>query len=327
MFQHVMEPTGQRPIVLIGEGCSVITSPLVETGKEWEVTQFNFLSPYPARTPKSTYYPLLPSFTEILNATILLMTELEWKQSAILHQSGTIFSGVVTNFTGTEDNVSSSSFLHERFQVTFQDMKSFIEKIKNSKKRILFGFFFENVANRVVCEAFLEGIKAPDYVWILPGWYSPKWYSPERYTSDSKRNCSISDMLEALDGHFTVDFIQTRSDWTVHTPVGKTVEEIANDWISKTEETNDLKKAFSLYEAYGYDTVLSIAKMLQRIVKENPQVNLSQLNYSQLARLTRDLDFTFEGLTGPIKFDANFERHVDIEFKYVTSENYCISCY
>jgi hypothetical protein len=46
MFQHVMEPTGQRPIVLIGEGCSVITSPLVETGKEWEVTQvstFNIL--------------------------------------------------------------------------------------------------------------------------------------------------------------------------------------------------------------------------------------------------------------------------------------------
>ena len=36
-------------------------------------------------------------------------------------------------------------------------MATLINKIKNSKKRIMFGFFFENVARRVVCEVSRKG--------------------------------------------------------------------------------------------------------------------------------------------------------------------------
>ena len=150
-------------------------------------------------------------------------------------------------------------------------------------------------------KAFLEGIKAPDYVWILPGWYNPNWYR-RPVGSESKQNCSVSDMEEALNGHFTVDYIQLRSDLTMMTAVEKTVEDIAKEWRSKSKDTKgediQLKRVFSLYEAYGYDAVLSIAQMLQGVLRENPQANLSQLNYLELANLTKNMtSVPFEGLT------------------------------
>lgn len=137
-------------------------------------------------------------------------------------------------------------------------------------------------------------------MWIFVGWYRPDWY-----LDLSGINCTSEEMKKALDGHFTLDFIQFQPNYSAVTLVGKTVKEIIDDFRAKrSEESMDipLNRTFSLYQAYGYDAVLSIARMLDRVAAGDwPNDTLSQSSYRDLRhKLKREVEsssFEFEGLT------------------------------
>ena len=45
----------------------------------------------------------------------------------------------------------------------------------------------------------------PKYVWFFIGWYEDDWYRNEAKLKKEKVNCSVDQMIEAAEGHFTTE--------------------------------------------------------------------------------------------------------------------------
>ena len=99
-------------------------------------------------------------------------------------------------------------------------------------------------------------------MWVFFGWYRAKWYED---VTDEMVSCSVDDMKKAVDGHFTLDFIKFRQDRDTMTEIGKTVQEV---YMAFQEKGMSLEnRSFDQYQAYGYDAVLFIALILDKLNK------------------------------------------------------------
>ncbi|XP_062516376.1 uncharacterized protein LOC134191770 [Corticium candelabrum] len=162
MYQFVHSSEAERPVVLLGEGCGVVTEPLAETMEMWNksnVVLFNFLSSSSSgldlEEKSNAYMSLLPAASELNSARVELMHKLEWKNAVILYETstGTIFDRNSKDLVKKIKKVNNNATgLADRYLVTMGNITHIFDKIKASKKRILFSFCYENVARRVVCE-------------------------------------------------------------------------------------------------------------------------------------------------------------------------------
>ena len=109
----------------------------------------------------------------------------------------------------------------------------YLEDLKERGARIIIGDFYSDVARRVMCQARRsEMTQAEGYVWLLPGWYKDNWFDIDtlRRKQNNVNNvtrthrsqdeedpiilknmhigelpdCSTQEMIEALDGHFSM---------------------------------------------------------------------------------------------------------------------------
>ena len=117
----------------------------------------------------------------------------------------------------------------------------YLEDLKVRGARIIIGDFYEDVARRVMCQAWNSSMtQAQGYVWILPGWYKDDWFNIDRLREKQDSlanitenlntterlqeseedlmdpiiiddvhmgklpNCTTAQMIAALDGHFSM---------------------------------------------------------------------------------------------------------------------------
>eukprot|EP00057_Strongylocentrotus_purpuratus_P015220 XP_011669694.1 PREDICTED: gamma-aminobutyric acid type B receptor subunit 1-like [Strongylocentrotus purpuratus] len=59
---------------------------------------------------------------------------------------------------------------------------------------------YENMARRVFCEAYKQGLTGEGFVWFMIGWYSDGWYQ----VPDPDVTCTISQMKEAVEGSYYI---------------------------------------------------------------------------------------------------------------------------
>ena len=65
--------------------------------------------------------------------------------------------------------------------------------------------------NRQLSNILLQGLYGPKYVWFFIGWYEDNWFNG-RLVKQEKINCTIAQMEEAAEGHFTTEALQWNQD-------------------------------------------------------------------------------------------------------------------
>jgi hypothetical protein len=55
-----------------------------------------------------------------------------------------------------------------------------------------------------------QGLYGPKYVWFFIGWYEDDWF--QKHLDDEHINCTVAQMEEAAEAHFTTEALQWNQD-------------------------------------------------------------------------------------------------------------------
>ena len=55
-------------------------------------------------------------------------------------------------------------------------------------------------------QVYKQKLYGPKYVWFIIGWYADNWFM------EPDTNCTVDQMKEALEGHFTTEGLMLNSD-------------------------------------------------------------------------------------------------------------------
>ena len=58
----------------------------------------------------------------------------------------------------------------------------------------------------------LKGLYGPKYVWFFIGWYEDNWFERSTILKEENINCTVEQMQEAAEGHFTTEALQWNQD-------------------------------------------------------------------------------------------------------------------
>ncbi|KAL8581497.1 hypothetical protein ACOMHN_042890 [Nucella lapillus] len=173
--------------------------------------------------------------------------------------------------------------------------------VQKTNSRIIVAYIYKDVAVKIMCEAYKEGLYGPRFVWILHGALDEYWWKDMDNSS-----CSPQQIADAVEGHFSVEFVYLNPK-----------EEISvSGWrpsdfqAAYNKAVNNRKLPGENMASSGYDTTWAFALALnntRRVLMERgngkglenftyEDSEISQLIYSSF------LNLSFTGIRGPIGF-------------------------
>ncbi|RDD36281.1 Gamma-aminobutyric acid type B receptor subunit 2 [Trichoplax sp. H2] len=186
-----------------------------------------------------------------------------------------------------------------------------------SQVRIIYAGFYPKPGRRVLCRAYHEGLRPPQYVWIGPGWFPGPYWWRNREDGDlivGNITCNNTVMDFMAEGYFSTDPPLTW-DGNKTTVSNMTSEE----WIKayNTYRKYDLYAKYAggyNFAGYVYDATWAVALTLnnsiQRLAKKKltlegftyGNVDYLEVFTSEMAKLQ------FLGVTGPLSFTKTGDR-------------------
>ncbi|XP_072030788.1 gamma-aminobutyric acid type B receptor subunit 2-like [Amphiura filiformis] len=179
------------------------------------------------------------------------------------------------------------------------------------------------MARKIFCEAYIQDMTGPGYVWIIYGWYDNLWWLEK----DNTIGCTVMEMDMAISSATILTIgVVTLSSEEGPTISGLTPQELQsqfedrlawpiNGGFTRTPETT--------YSAYGYDTAWAIALVLNKsieVLKEKVFSNgkkrrLENFTYKdgEMAQMFLYLmkEIEFDGASGYVAF-KNGDRLGDL---------------
>ena len=70
----------------------------------------------------------------------------------------------------------------------------------------------------------MKELYGPKYVWFFIGWYEDNWFEKTSKLKEENINCTVGQMQEAAEGHFTTEALQWNQDKSP-TISGKVIKE------------------------------------------------------------------------------------------------------
>ncbi|XP_033110418.1 gamma-aminobutyric acid type B receptor subunit 1-like isoform X2 [Anneissia japonica] len=188
-----------------------------------------------------------------------------------------------------------------------------IRNLKETEAWIIFGNFYENMARRVFCEVYKEGLYGRNYAWFLLGWYKPRWWEEP----DDSISCTPEQLFKAVEGYFSTEDLPLSVHPEDVTVSGLTPNEYQASYLnySAREGSDDINNLAS----YAYDAVWSIAlalnKSIQLLEKDanntTPQ-KLSEFTYGNAKMRNVFMKametIEFKGISGPVSFTKTGDR-------------------
>ena len=58
----------------------------------------------------------------------------------------------------------------------------------------------------------MKGLYGSKYVWFFIGWYEDNWFEKTSKLKEENINCTVEQMQEAAEGHFTTEALQWNQD-------------------------------------------------------------------------------------------------------------------
>uniref|UniRef100_UPI00358F6F03 gamma-aminobutyric acid type B receptor subunit 2 n=1 Tax=Myxine glutinosa TaxID=7769 RepID=UPI00358F6F03 len=311
---------GPKYLMIFGGVCPSVTSTIAEALQGWNLLQLSFAATTPVLADKNKYpyfFRTVPSDNAVNPAIIRFLQRFKWKRVGTLTQDVQRFSEVRNDLTSELEKADIHIANTESFS---NDPCASIRKLKEDDVRIILGQFNEKMSIEVFCCAYQVSMYGSKYQWVIPGWYARHWWEGH------EAKCSQNQLLTAMDGAITVDFmpLSTRSTRTIS---GMTPQEYEAEYNNKRNRSGD---PYSKFHGYAYDGIWVIAKMAQRSLElfrttgkggGNSTLQAFDHSYPQRGQIFLQAmnETNFFGVTGRVLF-RNGERLGTIEFDQIQGE-------
>ncbi|XP_050076628.1 uncharacterized protein LOC126563884 [Anopheles maculipalpis] len=318
-----------KMIGVLGPACSETVEPIAGVSKHFRMAVISYSAEGAFLSDREKYPYFFRTIGEnrhYEHVYALLLPRLNWHRVAALTEDGQRATEYISYMETllkerSIELISNKKFPRDR---TDYEMNRYLLDLKMKNAKIIIADVDDKVAQVIMCEAYkLEMTAENGYIWFLPTWLSNMWnLSSETHGiggNDSNtmpphapnvRSCSNSELLRAMNGHFSLSHAPYADDDTRLDVDGTTVAEWKQRYVQSLSYQG---YTASDYAGYAYDAVWVYALAFDRLMREEPSY-ISDLHSVQttnrLMQLIRETDF--QGVSGRIRFNEAGSRYTII---------------
>ncbi|XP_032820214.1 gamma-aminobutyric acid type B receptor subunit 2 isoform X2 [Petromyzon marinus] len=299
--------------MIFGGVCPSVTSTIAEALQGWNLAQLSFAATTPVLSDKKKYpnfFRTVPSDNAVNPAIVRFLQHYKWQRVGTLAQDVQRFSEVHNDLTKELDKAGIQIAETQSFS---NDPCVNVQNLKTSDVRIILGQFDEEMAAKVFCCAYNEGMYGSKYQWVIPGWYGSRWWE------HTQQQCPQKNLLIAMENCIYVDFmpLSTRPVRTISGLTPQQYEEEYYHMLGVSEVAPHSK-----FHGYAYDGIWVIAQVLNRTIElleadKSLIASIESFSYTnqRIGQILLDAlnETNFLGVTGQVLF-RNGERLGTIEF-------------
>lgn len=328
LTDNLISNRDKQVLGIIGPGCSasgLFVSRIICT----DVRNISLLALHLGGSPlfnteRQTFpysFSMLDSTDALANAIIELVKLNSWNNVIVLYDESQIFFTTLLEYLeqrlGADTTIPIASLIFEN-HIPF-------DEIQNSQKRIILLLVGPNLLSRILCTAFRNGFKYPDYQWILVSTVLDDFASISTTYEGIPVACTRDELLlEAAENaivfqyHFeTLNSKKPTHSGLSHNDFHKRYESKIKVFNSRTNSS--LQSSF--WAAVYFDAVWAMALAINNSVEElrSRGLELAEFRYGQnqvtdtFQRKLKQLEF--EGVSGRVKFNQTtgfVSRGIDI---------------
>ncbi|XP_074651672.1 uncharacterized protein LOC141906324 [Tubulanus polymorphus] len=307
-FYDIIYRRKKQIVMLVGTSCSSVTKYLGEIVPHWNLVQISYAATNPALSSRDkypTFFRLATADSSHNLARMLFIQRFGWDTVATLTEDAETFTLAISDmskdFSKANISVKASPTFRPRER---RDLKLKMEDLKEADARIIIGSFGEDAARQVFCEAYQQKLYGPRYVWLLLGWYTDSWWRIGNET-----NCTHEQLTEAVEGHFTVN--------SLNTLLGnkRGISGIRTQDFYDEYEKNNLPRPLSPYGPQAYDTIWTIALTIKEAMTYTP-IKIEDFSYEDIAITEKFMNILsridFDGISGPVSFNGPDRRGITV---------------
>ncbi|XP_076343552.1 gamma-aminobutyric acid type B receptor subunit 1-like isoform X1 [Tachypleus tridentatus] len=298
-----------KPILMCG--CSIVCSTVAEAAKMWNLVVVSYGSSSPALSNRKrfpTFFRTHPSATIHNPTRIRLFQKFKWSRIAIIQEAEEVFMSTGEDL---EERCEEAGIEIVTRQSFLTDPTDAVRNLVRQDARIIVGMFYGAAARRVICEAYKQKVYGKQYVWFLIGWYEDDWYTIQ----ERGCNCSVEQMKEALDGHFTTEALMMNQG-NERTISGMTSE----DFLTRYEEALmrfgyvDRLPEGHQEAPLAYDAVWAVALALNKTIRRLSEMDMSLDDFTyENSKIAREIysamnTTQFLGISGYVAFSSKGDR-------------------
>ncbi|XP_071806670.1 gamma-aminobutyric acid type B receptor subunit 2-like [Asterias amurensis] len=301
------EPT---KLMILGASCSVVSQPVAETSKHWNLVQMSFSSASDVLSLRNRFpyfFRTNPAESGVNTPRIAIIKEFGWERVAIIHDNSEVFTSATNKFL--EDLAKNNITLVAKESFTAGEKPTVqLQSMKDKDARIIIASAQEEGYQQIFCEAYHLGLYGKRYVWIINSYNSVDWWKNVTWLG-----CTEEEMHKVVDNYIGAVVLGSRTD-SNKTVSGLTASGYEDAYIAYTQ---GVPYSGVEYGSFGYDAVWAVALALHRVVRqleaENATFKIEDFDYSNANRL-RDRfvktlsELVFEGITGLVLFDLSGNR-------------------
>ncbi|XP_038051812.1 gamma-aminobutyric acid type B receptor subunit 1-like [Patiria miniata] len=304
--------TSTTKIMILGPACSIATEPTAQASHHWNLVQISYSATSPKLSTRSLFprfFRLLPPDSMLNVVKIAMFKEFHWTKVATIQESAPLFSLTTADFHIEAKQAGIEVIAAETF---IDNPTTQIENIQKSGARIIVAGFYGNMARRVFCAAYHQKMYGAKYVWIVPGWLEWHWWRK----TDASIDCSVEQMDEAVAYHFAVNIDNLPSDANRAPSLSGMTSRKFLERFAAVVDTDDPSSLTGFMEkSFAYDTVWTVALALHEAERQlsqlDPPRTVADFAYDSITcQILFDVisSLSFEGISGPIKFNSNGDR-------------------
>ncbi|XP_072045624.1 gamma-aminobutyric acid type B receptor subunit 1-like [Amphiura filiformis] len=328
LFEYVNSNTTYH--MLLGAGCSAVAQTVSLAADLWNILQVSYSASSPALSQRKQYKSFFRTNAadSLYNyARLAIIQKYNWNKVATLHENQEVFSTTINHFSTLLNANGIELITSESFTV---DPAEQISNLKEKGAWIIFGNFFENMARRVFCEVYKEGLYGKNYAWFLLGRYQDKWWEVE----DNSTGCTPQQIYTALEGYISTENIPLSIFLDNVTVSGYTPSEyqtMFNQRVEK-EQSETAGPAIDVNQAaasYAYDATWTMALALNQsinVLENNPNITsrLEYFTYEDVEMrevlMNKMSTLEFDGVSGPVSFTETGDREGLIDIRQMRDD-------
>ncbi|XP_049283544.1 uncharacterized protein LOC125763899 isoform X2 [Anopheles funestus] len=328
-ISYYMQQT--RMIGILGPACSETVEPIAGVSKHFRMAVISYSAEGAFLSDREKYpyfFRTIGENRQYEHVYAQLLPRLNWHRVAALTEDGQKATEYISYMETllkehSIELISNKKFPRDR---TDNEMNRYLVDLKLKNAKIIIADVDDKVAQVIMCEAYkLEMTAENGYIWFLPIWLSNVWNLssevrrpgendgggvPPSTPNNSTRGCTNSELLRAMNGHFSLSHAPYADDDSRLDVDGSTVREWKQRYL---QNLSQMGYTASDYAGYAYDAVWVYALAFDRLLREDPSYfsNLhSQHTTKRLMQLIRATDF--QGVSGRIRFNEAGSRYTII---------------
>ena len=276
----------------VGYFCNNVARYLSQIAHSWitHVVQISATSTIDDSSPHS----ILPLRECIVSATVQLLQSLEWNKIAVISNQHPNFVDSTRAFlrAAKEQGIQIATHLE-----TFLSPKKYLQELQRFGIKIIVAFVPQSEAVGILCTAYLNGFKWPDYAWIFTDISKPEIFN---------NYCQV----EAINNAIFLHLAHVKFNLQDILPSGLNYSTYYDAYLEELEKSSvelNVSLQSNPYANVLYDSIWAVALTINRSLSVLNERNLSLANINQntgieIMNEEQLSQLSFQGATGWLNF-------------------------